>query len=186
MPTHTLPRSSMTTLQCPTCSKLRSRLAYARASEVSVFTPAYHQLAQGLLIAAYQYDQITRFRRLLDYDRVLDWARTTRNAIVGIARHKSRHPLRCYLNEVDPSTTNRSRWEVYLSACEALKHFRNMPHDRALTIFESFDVQPTGVIFTVYHPLPTWTVRVLTRLHTLPTGQPITRDQFISMLHARA
>jgi len=186
MPTHTLPRSPMTVLVCPTCGKPRSTLAYARASEVSVFTQAYHQLAQGLLIAAYQHDQLNRFRRLSDYDRVLDWARTTRSAIVGIAHHKSRHPLRCYLNEVDPSTTDRPRWEVYLSACDALKPFRNTPHDRALTIFESFAIQPAEVTFTVYHPLPTWTVRLMAGLHTLPTGHPITRDQFISMLHARA
>ena len=183
-----LPSTRLTTpiRDCPLCGKHRSTVAYARATQVWVFTPAYHLFERGLLIAAYQQEQIGRFRRLLDYDRVLDWARTTRRAVVGIAHQKSRHPLRCYLNDVDPSTTDRPRWDVYLSACDALQRFAQTPHDRALTIFESLTVQPTGVTFTVYHPLPTWTVRVLARLHTLSAGQPITREQFISLLHARA
>jgi hypothetical protein len=182
----TVTRSTAPIRDCPTCGKHRSSVAYARATEVQIFTPAYHRLEGGLLIAAYQQDQINRFRRLLDYDKVLDWARTTRSAVVGIAGQKNRHPFRCYLNDVDPSTTNRPRWDVYLSACDALQRFAHTPHGRALTIFASFAVQPTGVTFTVYHPLPTWTVHVLARLHTLPAGQPITREQFISLLHARA
>jgi hypothetical protein len=170
---------------CPLCGQHHSTVAYARAAQVRVFTPAYHVFERSLLIAAYQQEQIDRFRRLLDFDRILDWARTTRRAVVGVAHQKSRHPLRCYLNDVDPSSTNRPRWDVYLSACDALQRFAHAPHDRALTIFESFVIQPTGVTYTVYHPLPTWTGGVLARLHTLPAGHPITREQFISLLHAR-
>ena len=106
------PRSTTPRRDCPLCGQHRSTVAYARAAQVRVFTPAYHVFERGLLIAAYQQEQIDRFRRLLDYDRVLDWARTTRRAVVGITHQKSRHPLRCYLNDVDPSTTDRPRWDV--------------------------------------------------------------------------
>src|SRR5260370_17568114 len=128
-------RSTTPIRDCPLCGKHRSTVAYARAAQVRVFIPAYHRFERGLLIAAYQQEQIDRFRRLLDYDRVLDWARTTRRAVVGIVHQKSRHPLRCYLNDVDPSTTDRPRWDVYLSPSDALHRSAHTPHNPALPIF---------------------------------------------------
>ena len=171
-------------MSCPTCGKERSPIGYARANEVHVCTPQYHRLEQAALIAAYQRDQITHFRCVLDYDQVLAWARTTPRLIVGYAQRKEEHPMRRYLNDVDPTTTGHARWDVYPSACEALKRFANAPHTRAITIFEYFHVQLTGVTFTAYFPLPSWTRGVMARLHDLPFGQAITREQFVSMLRA--
>jgi len=149
-----------------------------------MYTPQYHRLEQAALIAAYQRDQLTHFRCLLDYDQVLAWARTTPRLIVGYAQRNEGHPMRRYLNDVDPATTGNARWDVYPSACEALKRFAHVPHTRATTIFECFHVQSTGVTFSVYVPLPSWTRSVMARLHDLPFGQPITREQFLSMLRA--
>jgi len=149
-----------------------------------MYTPQYHRLEQAALIAAYQRDQLTHFRCLLDYDQVLAWARTTPRLIVGYAQRNEGHPMRRYLNDVDPATAGNARWDVYPSACEALKRFAHVPHTRATTIFECFHVQSTGVTFSVYVPLPSWTRSVMARLHDLPFGQPITREQFLSMLRA--
>ena len=178
----TLARS--TTTICATCGKNRSPIGYARAREVHMYTPQYHRLEQAALIAAYQRDQLTHFRCLLDYDQVLAWARTTPRLIVGYAQRNEGHPMRRYLNDVDPATAGNARWDVYPSACEALKRFANAPHTRAITIFEYFHVQLTGVTFTAYFPLPSWTRGVMARLHDLPFGQAITREQFVSMLRA--
>ncbi len=178
----TSPLTPSTTMMCLTCGKNCSPIGYARASDVQVYTPQYHQLEQSVLIAAYQRDQITHVRRLLDYHKVLDWARTTPRLLVGSAQRKEGHPLRRYLNDVDPTTTGRARWEIFPSACDALKRFPNVPHTRNTTVFECFHVQSTGVTFTIYCPLPSWTRGVMARLQDLPFGQPITREQLVSML----
>ena len=180
--TATLTRS--TTVICPTCGKERSPIGYARASEVYVYTPQYHQWEQAALIAGYQGDLITLFRRLLNYDKVLDWARTTPRLIIGYAQRKEGHPFRRYLDDVDLPTNGQARWDIYPSACDALKRFANVPHTRGITVFECFHIQPTGVTFSVYFPLPSWTRGVLARLQDLPFGQAITREKFVSMLRA--
>ena len=169
---------------CPTCGKTRSPLAYAHAKEVHVYTPAYHRLGTEQLMRAYQQDQLTLFRQLMDYERLVAWARTTPHRIVGVARHPASHPVRRYLNEVAPAPGGRDRWELYLSACDALKRFPHLPHDRGISIFGSFHLHPAGVTFTLYCPLPRWTWGLLAELEAFPRDARITRELFLTLLRA--
>ena len=169
---------------CPTCGKTRSPIAYARATEVQAYTPAYHRLGTEQLMRAYQQDQLTQFRTLLDYERLVAWARTTPHRIVGIAHRRASHPLRWYLNEVNPAPGGRERWDLYLSACDALKRFPYLPHDRGIAIFGSFHLHPAGVTFTLYCPLPRWTWGLLAELEAYPRDARITRELFLTLLRA--
>jgi hypothetical protein len=169
---------------CPMCGKARSAIAYAHAKEVHAYTPAYHHLSTEQLMRAYQQDQLTLFRKLMDYERLVAWARTTPHRIVGVARHPASHPVRRYLNEVAPAPGGRDRWDLYFSACDALKRFPHLPHDRGISIFGSFHLHPTGVTFTLYCPLPRWTWGLLAELEAFPPGARITRELFLTLLRA--
>jgi hypothetical protein len=185
MITHTLIPSPTSTWSCPRCGKIRSPLAYARAIQVHAYIPEFHRLERALLVTAYQQKQLTRFRSLLDYDQVCAWARTTPRTVVGIAGHAHEHPFRRFLNDVDPSsTTGRPRWVLFLSACDALKRFAHIPHTANITLFECFRISPTGVTYTVYCPLPSWTRGILACLEALPSGTKITREHFLTLLRA--
>jgi hypothetical protein len=170
---------------CSTCGKTRSPIAYARAKEVHAYIPAYHHLGTEQMMRAYQQDQLTLFRKLMDYERVVSWARTTPNRIVGIAHRQASHPLRWYLNEVNPAPGGRDRWDLFLSACDALKSFPHLPHDRGISIFGSFHLHPAGVSFTLYCPLPRWTWGLLAELEAFPRGARITQELFLTLLRAR-
>ena len=184
MTTHALTRSGPQL--CPTCGQTRSPLAYARAKEVHVSVPAYHDLSREQMMQAYQRDQLTLFRRLLDYDRVLAWARTTPHRIVGVAGRLASHPLRRYLNEVNPAPGGHERWDLFLSACDALKGFPHLPHDWSIAVFGSFHLHQVGVTFTLYCPLPGWTRGILAQLEAFPRDARISREVFLTLLRARA
>ncbi len=169
----------------PVCSDRRTPVAYARALQVAVNTPAYHQLSRERMKAAYQQDQLNLFRKLMDYDKVLIWAKTTPLKVVGWTQHRKRHPLRWYLNTVSPATNGLPRWDIYLSACEALAKFTDVPHTGTVSLLENFRVLPgVGATFTLYCPLPVWTRALMLTLADLPYNAPITREYFLTLLRA--
>jgi len=181
MSTPAFKHSSPSLHVCPTC-KERSLIAYARISDVHASNPAYHQFGRKLLIAAYKNDELSRMSNLLDYFNVLDWARKTPRLIVGYAHSRKKHPLRRYLNDMDPSPTGRSRWDIYPSACDALKRFSHLPHTSGVAIFEYFHIEAASVTYTLYCPLPSWTRGIMIRLEALSSGLPITREHFLILL----
>ena len=170
---------------CSTCGRTRSPLAYARAREVHAYAPAYHDLPREQMMQAYQQDQLTLFRTLMDYDKVLAWARTTPHCIIGVAGHLASHPLRRYLNEVNPAPSGHARWDLFLSACDALQGFPHLPHHRGIVVFGSFHLHQVGVTFTLYYPLPGWTQGLLAQLEAFPRDARITRELFLTLLRAR-
>jgi len=89
---------------CTVCGESRTPVAYARALQVAAYTPAYQRLSRERMRAAYQLDQLDLFRKLMNYDKVLMWAKTTPLKIVGWTQHRKSHPLRWNLNTVSLST----------------------------------------------------------------------------------
>lgn len=173
-------------MDCPICGKTRSPIGYAHAKEVHASTLAYHRLGKEQMMHAYQVDQLTLFRKLMDYDKVLAWARTTTHRVVGMAHRKASHPLQCYLNEVNPAPNGPDRWDIFPSACDALKGFVHLPHSRAFAVFGSFHIHPTGVTYDLYLPLPSWTQGLMARLEALSFDTKISRELLVTMLHAAA
>ena len=170
---------------CPACGDSRTPLAYARALQVAAYTPAYRRLSREHMRAAYQLDQLDLFRKLMDYDKVLIWAKTTPLKVVGWTQHRKSHPLRWYLNTVSPATNGLPRWDIYLSACEALARFPGVPHTGTVALLENFRVLPdVGATFILYCPLPAWTRALMSALADLPYNAPITREHFLTLLRA--
>ena len=180
--THTRPAART----CPRCGVNRSPIAYARAKEVTVYHPDYDDLEGERMVAAYQEDQLKIFRRLMDYDKVLEWTKTTPRKVVGWAGRIAYHPFRRYLNDVDPVKEGWYRWDIYPSACDALKQFTHIPHTCSITVLECFKLHPGGVTFTLYCPLPAWTRGIMERIAGLPFDSKISRELFLTMLRTRA
>jgi hypothetical protein len=170
---------------CLICGNAYSPIAYARAKEVKVYIPEYHQLSREQMMAAYHSYQVGAFHSLMDYDRVVAWAKTTPRKVVGWAGRIKYHPLRRYLNDADPVGEKWYRWDIYLSACDALKRFAHLPHTWGCSVYECYRVHPDGVIYTIYIPLPTWTQGLMARLAALPFDSQITRELFLTMLRAK-
>lgn len=168
---------------CPICGDSRTPVAYARALQVAAYTPAYHQLSRERMKTAYQLDQLALFRKLMDYDKVLIWAKTTPLSVVGWTQQRNGHPLQWYLNAVNPATNGLPRWDIYLSACEALARFPGVPHTGTVALLENFRVVPgVGATFTFYCPLPAWTRTLMSALANLPNDLPITREHLLTLL----
>jgi hypothetical protein len=170
---------------CPRCGPHLVPLAYARATDLRVSQPEYHQLNHDLMLEAYRRDALKVFERVMDYDRVCAWARTTSRAIVGRGQRPEDHPLRRYLNEMFPAYQGwHARWAVFSSACQALRGFPHVPHHSNVSLLVNVIVQPTDVTFTLYTPLPAWTQRVMAQLDAIPFGSPITREYFLTLLRS--
>lgn len=179
-----LPEPSLAAVCCRSCGKpfLKS-LAYARANELTLFILEYHHLITEHLTARYQQHQIRVFRTLMDYERVLEWARTVPRNIVGWAGQRKYHPLRRYLNDVDPPRDGRFHWDIFPCSCavNALKH---LPQT-GLTVFSHVRLHECGATFTMHTPLPKWTQQFMARLEALPYHTPITREHVCTLLRAR-
>src|SRR5712691_11384138 len=127
---------------CSTCEKRHIPVGYTGATDLRAFRPEYHQLPQGQMLKAYQQDQIGQFHRMMNYERLLDWARTSPRAIVGIARRRGNHPLQRYLNEVfPPMGAWHARWEIFDTSCEALKGLQHVPQITSLSVCTAVSVQ---------------------------------------------
>lgn len=172
---------------CQACGDSCTPVAYVRALQVAAYTPAYHRLCRECMKTAYQLDQLDLFRKLLDYDKVIVWAKTTPLKVVGWTQQRKSHPLRWYLNAVNPATNGVPRWDIYHSACEALASFPNVPHTGTVALLENFRVLPdVGVTYNFYCPLPGWTRALMSALADLPYKAPITKEHFLTMLRAYA
>lgn len=172
-------------VRCRRCSKpltASDSLAYARANELTLYIPEYHRLGMELLAARYQQHQIQAFRTLIDYDRVLAWARTVPRKTVGWAGQRKYHPLRRYLNDVDPPQDGRFHWDIFPCLCQ-VKALQRLPQI-GLTTFSHFCVHERGVTFTMHIPLPKWTHRLIACLEALPYHTPITREHLYTMLYS--
>ena len=170
---------------CRRCSKpltASDSLAYARANELTLYIPEYHRLGMEHLCAQYQQHQIQAFRTLIDYDRVLAWARTVPRKTVGWAGQRKYHPLRRYLNDVDPPQDGRFHWDIFPCLCQ-VKALQRLPQI-GLTTFSHFRVHERGVTFTMHIPLPKWTHRLIMSLEALPYHTPITREHLYTMLYS--
>ncbi len=185
------PSAVPTTSICSRCGSHLQPVPYARATELRVYRPEYHLLlSQELMLKAYQQEQLALFHRLLDYDRVCDWAKTTRRAIVGVANCKEGHPLKHYLDDIFPSHdipdqgSWHARWRIFPTACEALKGYPHLPHHERLSFFTNMAIQSASVTFTMYAPLPSWTQRLMTHLRALPFDCKITREYFLTLLRS--
>lgn len=175
--------SGTTPKRCPTCGLFRSQLSYMRASDLRMFLPEYHTLSETRLLKAYQQEQIAEYGRVMTYDRVVDWARTTRHTTVGVVGRNDAHPFRRYLNEVYPDFQSwHARWTFYPSACDALKDFQQVSHSTGLFLFRNIAIQESQVSFTMYCPLPTWAQRMVAHLQSLPFNTPISREHLLTTL----
>jgi hypothetical protein len=169
---------------CRTCGKpFASSLAYARANELTRYMPEYHRLGKEHLSARYQQHQIHAFRTLMDYEHVLAWARNVPRKTIGWAGQRKYHPLRRYLNDVDPPLDGRFRWDIFPCICE-VKALQSIPQT-GLTTFSHFRIHERGVTFTMHIPLPRWTHQFIVRVEALPYQTPITREYFYTLLRAR-
>ena len=176
---------SPTAIRCRTCGKpFLDSLAYARANEITLFIPEYHRLGTEHLAARYQQHQIQVFRTLMDYDNLLAWARTVPRKTIGWAGQRKYHPLRRYLNDLDPAQDGRFHWDIFPCICE-VKVLQSIPQT-GLTTFSHFRSHERGVTFTMHIPLPGWTHQLLAHLEALPYNAPITRELFYTLLCARA
>jgi hypothetical protein len=170
---------------CPTCGPNLVPLAYARAIDVRAYKPEYHHLNRDLMLAGYRQDALKMFERVMDYDRVCAWARTTPRALVGRGQRREDHPFRHYLNDMFPAHEGwHARWAVFSSACEALRGYPHLPHHGKVSLFVNVAIQPTEVTFTFYTPLPAWTQRVMAQLDALPFNCKITREYFLTLLRS--
>jgi len=177
--------SVMDKAACPMCGMHRSPIAYARAMELRMHKPEYHTLSQATMLLAYQQEQLSLFEQLMTYDRLCDWARTTRRGLFGLAGRVESHPLRYYLDDVYPGLDRwRAQWKIFSSACDALKGMKHIPHTRGIPFFPNAVVEETGVRLTMFCPLPTWTRRVMDQFQALPFGAKVTREHFLTMLRA--
>ncbi len=170
---------------CPQCGPYLVPRAYARATDLRLSQPEYHQLNQDLMLAAYRQDALMVFERVMDYDRVCAWARTAPRRLVGRGQRREDHPFRHYLNEMFPAHEGwHARWAVFSSACEALRGFPHLPHQGNVSLFVNVVVQPTDVTFSLYTPLPAWTQRVIAQLDAIPFEGTITREYFLTLLRS--
>ncbi len=170
---------------CPKCGPHLVPLPYVRATDVRAYKSEYHHLNHALLLAAYRQDALKMFERVMDYDRICAWARTTPRAILGRGQRREDHPFRHYLNDMFPTHEGwHARWAVFSSACEALRGFPHLPHHRNISLFVNVVIQPTDVTFTLYHPLPAWTQKVMAQLDALPFESKITREYFLTLLRS--
>jgi hypothetical protein len=175
---------SLAAVCCRSCGKpFLESLAYARANELTLYIPEYHRLEKEHLTARYQHHQIQTFRTLLDYDRVLTWARTVSRPIVGWAGQRKYHPLRRYLNDVDPPRDGRFLWDIFPCNCQ-IKALQHLPQT-GLTMFSHFRLQERGVTFTMHIPLPKWTHQFMAHMEALPYHTPITREHVCTLLRAQ-
>jgi hypothetical protein len=182
--------SALERTQAPVCCRRCGKsftssdsLAYARANELTLYIPEYHRLGTEHLAAQYQQHQIQVFRTLMDYDRVLAWASTVPWKTVGWAGQRKYHPLRRFLNDVDPPMDGRFRWDIFPCMCEA-KALQSLPQT-GVTAFSHFRIQECGVTFTIHIPLPRWTHQLIAHLEALPFHTPITREHLYTLLHAQ-
>jgi len=188
MTQHTLIPSTFEHSRAPVCCRLCGKpfadsLAYARANELTLYIPDYHRLGTEHLTAHYQQHQIQVFRRLMDYDHVLAWARTVPRKTIGWAGQRKYHPLRRYLNESDPPQDGRFHWDIFPCLCQ-IKALQFLPQT-GLTTISHFRVHERGVTFTMHTPLPRWTHQLIMSLEALPYNTPITREHLYTMLRSR-
>jgi hypothetical protein len=188
MTQHSLIPSTFEQSQAPVCCRMCGKpfadsLAYARANELTLYIPEYHRLGTEHLAAQYQQHQIRLFRRLMDYDHVLAWARTVPRKTIGWAGQRKYHPLRRYLNDTDPPQDGRFHWDIFPCLCQ-VKALQRLPQT-GLTTFSHFRVHERGVNFTMHIPLPRWTHQLIIGLEALPFHTPITREHFYTMLRSR-
>jgi hypothetical protein len=173
-------------VRCRRCGKpltTSDSLPYARANDRTLYIPEYHRLGTELLATQYQQHQIQVFRSLMDYDRVLAWARTVPRKTIGWAGQRKYHPLRRYLNDVDPAQDGRFHWDIFPCICQ-VKALQRLPQT-GLTTFSHFRIHERGVTFTMHIPLPRWTHQLISRLEALSDHTPISREYFFTMLRAR-
>jgi hypothetical protein len=172
-------------VRCRRCgTSFADSLAYARANELTLYIPEYHRLGAEHLATWYQQHQIQVFRTLMDYDNVLAWSRMVPRKIVGWAGQYKYHPLRRYLNDVDPPKDGHFHWDIFPCNCQ-VKALQRLPQT-ALTTFSHFRMHERGVTFTMHIPLPKWTHQLIARIEALPYHTPITRQHLYTMLHGRA
>jgi hypothetical protein len=194
-----LPAPSVSPIHlCPICQGKREKqgkeeaplapVGYVCIQELRVpVPPEYEQYSQEHMLLLVQQEQIRFLQTMLDYDRVVDWARTTKVNIVGLGQRQDNHPLQRYLHEIYKLRKGLSAsWQVYPSACEAFKGMSHVSHTRHQPLCTNAHLLPSGeVSLTLYCPLPSWTRAFMDSMRAIPNGCKITREMLCTLLRTR-
>jgi hypothetical protein len=176
--------------RCEQCQQQPTapQVSYVRVLNLRAPVPsAYESLPEKRILSLVERDQVQCLQMVLDYDRVVDWARTTTLEVVGLARRRENHPLQRYLHETyQVRKGSCASCRLYQSACEAFKGIPHVVHTRHIPVCVNPHLLAGAeeACLTLYCPLPSWTKSFLARLETLPNGGKITREMLCTLLRA--
>lgn len=176
--------------QCPSCQQKNNapRISYVRVTNLRVPVRAsYVHLEKAHMLAQVSQEHIRFLEMLLDYDRLVHWATTTRTSVVGIGQSVIHHPIVRYLHEAYQCHLERTAdFHLYASVCEAFKGMHNLSHTKHMSMCLNATLLPEGsVSLTIYCPLPTWMNRLMMSIANIPNGGRITQEMFLTMLRSK-